>query len=80
MKEDYVLIEDLDVDEEIIDFIKGNVDDRIVRVESIGDLGRDYREGGGRVDICDDLDRIYKKLCEEDSGMKSIRLMVGKWR
>ena len=79
MNNKMVLIDNVVFDNKVIDFICENYDvdgfERVVEVEFIRKLGRDYREDGGELEMCDKLDELYNLLSGENN-MKSIELLV----
>lgn len=76
MNNKMVLIDNVIFDNKVIDFICENCDfERVVEVEFIRKLGRDYREDGGELEMCDKLDELYNLLSGENN-MKSIELLV----
>ena len=76
MNNKMVLIDNVVFDNKVIDFISENCGfERVVEVEFIRELGRDYREDGGDGEMCDKLDELYNLLSGENN-MKSIELLV----
>ena len=78
MNSKMVLIDNVVFDNKVIEFICENWGDgleRVVEVEFIKELGIDYREDGGELEMCDKLDELYNLLSGEND-MKSIELLV----
>jgi hypothetical protein len=76
MKIKMVLIDNVVFDNKVIKFICENYgSERVVEVEFIKELSRDYREDGGELEMCDKLDELYNLLSGENN-MKSIELLV----
>lgn len=76
MNSKMVLIDNIIFDNKVIEFVKESCGyEDIVEIEFIKKLGRDYREDGGELEMCDKLDELYN-LLSGVNNMKSIELLV----